>query len=205
MKKIIVLILSLALALSLSVCAFAAPTSFDPTLDIDTSEEGVIGVKMNDLPDGVSAELTIPCDGWNYATVKDEDGNVVPSTFANGTVTFEAEGGVYIITKSSAPSYPGYYNPIVSPEEKPVEKPTETKPVAKPVTPPAQETVTPVPEDTTPVVPDEPVTDEPVVDDTPAVDTEPTNSAGLWIGVGIVALAAIVVVLAVMVVRKKRK
>ena len=50
-----------------------------------------------------------------------------------------------------------------------------------------------------------PVTDEPVVDEAPAIVTEYTNSAGLWIGVGIVALAAIVAVLAVMVARKKRK
>jgi uncharacterized repeat protein (TIGR02543 family) len=50
-----------------------------------------------------------------------------------------------------------------------------------------------------------PVVDEPAVDDAPAVDEPQGGNAGLWIGVGIVALAAIVAVLAVMVARKKRK
>ena len=81
MKKIIVTILALAVALSLSVCAFATEP-FDPTLDIDISADGkTITVTMNNLPDGISAELIIPCDGWTGATVKDSTGKTVTSTF----------------------------------------------------------------------------------------------------------------------------
>lgn len=103
--------------------------------------------------------------------------------------------------------FSGYY-PIVMPEEDTTaeDKPAETKPAEKPaVTPPAED-VTPAPEDTAPVVPDEPVADDPVVD-APADDTAQNDNsgAGLWIGIGLVALAAIVVVLIVTAVRKKRK
>ena len=118
------------------------------------------------------------------------------------------------------PHYVGGYYPIVTPDETPADEPTDKpadkpadKPVDKPatttpVTPPAEEVVTPAPEDE-PVV-DKPVVDEPVVDDPamdePADDTEPSGgNIGLWIGIGIVALAAIVVVLAIMAARKKRK
>lgn len=102
MKKLIVTILALVVVLSLSVCAFAAPNSFDPTLDIATSADGTtITVTMNNLPDGVSAELTIPCEGWDGATVKDAGNNTVTSTFANEAVTFAAEGGTYTITKET--------------------------------------------------------------------------------------------------------
>lgn len=53
---------------------------------------------------------------------------------------------------------------------------------------------------------DEPVVDEPVVDEAPADDAESSGgNVGLWIGIGIVALAAIVVALAVMAARKKRR
>ena len=79
-------------------------------------------------------------------------------------------------------------------------------------TTPADDVVTPEPEKPAdkpavdePIV-DEPVVDEPVVDEAPADDAEPSGgNVGLWIGIGIVALAAIVVVLAVMAARKKRK
>lgn len=122
MKKTIVMILSLVMVLALSVCAFAAPTDFDPTLDIDTSADGkTITVTMNGLPDGVAAELTIPCDGWSSATVKDSSGKVVKSTFGKtdanpdpdveqmvNAVTFDAVGGTYTITKGVA-YYGGYY------------------------------------------------------------------------------------------------
>ncbi len=110
-------------------------------------------------------------------------------------------------TGGNTGGYPGYYYPIVTPEEEPAEKPAESEPVVAPTTtPPVEETVTPTPEDTKPEVkPDAPVVDDPVVDEAPAVDAEPSNNTGLWIGVGIVALAAIVVVLAVMAARKKRK
>ena len=76
--------------------------------------------------------------------------------------------------------------------------------IGSPVMPPSEETVTPAPEDTTPVVPDAPVVDDPV-EDVLAVEVEPSSNAGLWVGVGVVALAAIVVVLAIMAARKKRK
>lgn len=221
MKKIIITILSLALALSLSVCSFATQ-NFDPTLDIDTSADGkTITVTMNDLPDGVSAELIIPCDGWDGATVKDSSGKTVASTFGKvdtnpdpdvtqlvDAVTFDAVGGTYTITKVTTPAPGGYY-PAVTPDKETEEKPAETKPATptQPTTPPVvEDDVTPKPEDTTPAVPDEPpVIDDGAVDDAPAVDEPQGGNAGLWIGVGIVALAAIVVVLAVMVVRKKRK
>lgn len=103
MKKIIVLMFSLVLVVSLGVCASAtAPESFDPTLDIVTSSDGTtITVTMNDLPDNVAAELTIPCDGWDGATVKDAGNNEVTSTFANEAVTFAAVGGTYTITKET--------------------------------------------------------------------------------------------------------
>ena len=155
MKKIIVTLLSLVMVLTLSVCAFADNDSFDPTLKIETSDDGkTITVTMNELPDGVSAELTIPCDGWEWATVKDSSGKTVEATFGEvdtnpdpevkqivDAVTFDAVGGTYTITKSSAPS--GGYYPIVTPETTPVEKPTETKPTetTKPTTPPAEVTV----------------------------------------------------------------
>ena len=155
MKKIIVTLLSLVMVLTLSVCAFADNDSFDPTLKIETSDDGkTITVTMNELPDGVSAELTIPCDGWEWATVKDSSGKTVEATFGEvdtnpdpevkqivDAVTFDAVGGTYTITKSSAPS--GGYYPIVTPETTPVEKPTETKPTtpAQTTTPPAEVTV----------------------------------------------------------------
>ncbi len=218
MKKLIVTILALAVALSLSVCAFATNDSFDPTLDIEKSADGkTITVTMSELPDGISAELIIPCDGWSGATVKDSTGKTVTSTFGKvdtnpnpeveqlvDAVTFDAEGGTYTITKRSQSG--GYY-PVVTPDKTTEEKPAETKPVVTPTTTPSvEETVTPEPEDTTPeVVPDAPPVDEPAVDDAPAVDTEPAGNAGLWIGIGVVALAAIVAVLAIMVARKKRK
>jgi len=227
MKKLIVTILSLVVVFSLSVCAFATQ-SFDPTLDIEKSADGkTITVTMNDLPDGVSAELIIPCAGWDDATVKDSTGKTVVSTFGKvdnnpnpeveqlvDAVTFDAVGGTYTITKGSAPSggNPGGYYPVVTPDKDTTEeKPTESKPItpAQPTTPPVvEDNVTPEPEDTTPVVPDEPpVIDDGAVDEAPADDvTQPSGgNAGLWIGIGIVALAAIVVVLAIMAVRKKRK
>lgn len=223
MKKIFVTLFSLAMVLSLSVCAFAT-TTFDPTLDIDTSADGkTITVTMNGLPDGVAAELTIPCDGWSSATVKDSSGKVVKSTFGKtdinpdpdveklvNAVTFDSMGGTYTITKGSVPTggTSGGYYPVVTPDKDTEEKPTETKPVVTPTTTPSvDETVTPEPEDTTPeVVPDAPPVDDPVVDDAPADDAAPSSgNAGLWIGIGVVALAAIVAVLAVMAVRKKRK
>ena len=155
MKKIIVTLLSLVMVLTLSVCAFADNDSFDPTLKVETSDDGkTITVTMNELPDGVSAEMTIPCDGWEWATVKDSSGKTVEATFGEvdtnpdpevkqivDAVTFDAVGGTYTITKSSAPS--GGYYPIVTPETTPVEKPTETKPTetTKPTTPPAEVTV----------------------------------------------------------------
>ena len=156
MKKIIVTLLSLVMVLALSVCAFADNDSFDPTLKIETSDDGkTITVTMNELPDGVSAELTIPCADWEGATVKNADGREISSTFGKvdanpdstveelvNAVTFDAEGGTYTIT-TSTPSYPSGYYPIVTPETTPVEKPTETKPTtpAQPTTPPAEVTV----------------------------------------------------------------
>ena len=139
MKKIIVMILSLVMVLALSVCAFADNDSFDPTLKVETSDDGkTITVTMNQLPDGISAELIIPCAGWDWATVKDSSGKTVASTFDKkaDTVTFAAVGGTYVITKSSAPS--GGYYPVVTPDPTPEEKPTEP---AKPVAPPAEVTV----------------------------------------------------------------
>ena len=139
MKKIIVMILSLVMVLALSVCAFADNDSFDPTLKVETSDDGkTITVTMNELPDGISAELIIPCAGWDWATVKDSSGKTVASTFDKkaDTVTFAAVGGTYVITKSSAPS--GGYYPVVTPDPAPEEKPTEP---AKPVAPPAEVTV----------------------------------------------------------------
>ena len=146
MKKIIVTILSFVMVLALGVCAFATET-FDPTLDIEKSTDGkTITVTMNDLPDGVSAELIIPCDGWDGATVKDSAGKTVASTFGEvdtnpdpditnlvDTVTFDAVGGTYTITKATTPAPGGYY-PVVTPDKDTAEKPTETKP-ATPVTP----------------------------------------------------------------------
>ena len=158
MKKIIVTLLSLVMVLTLSVCAFADNDSFDPTLKVETSDDGkTITVTMNELPDGVSAEMTIPCDGWEWATVKDSSGKTVEATFGEvdtnpdpeveqlvDAVTFDAVGGTYTITKSSAPSggTPGGYYPIVTPTT-PVEKPADTKPTtpAQPTTPPAEVTV----------------------------------------------------------------
>ncbi len=114
----------------------------------------------------------------------------------------------YAIGYTETGSTPGGYYPVVTPTtpvEKPADaKPAESKPVDTPVAPPSGETVTPAPEDTTPVVPDAPVVDDPV-EDVPAVEVEPSSNAGLWVGVGVVALAAIVVVLAIMAARKKRK
>lgn len=222
MKKIIVMLLSLVMVLALSVCAFADNDSFDPTLKIETSDDGkTITVTMNELPDGVSAELTIPCADWEGATVKNADGREISSTFGKvdanpdstveelvNAVTFDAEGGTYTITKST-PSYPSYYYPIVMPEEEAVEKPAETKPAETPVTPPAkEEVVTPTPEETTPAVPDEPVVDDaPAVDETPVVDDAPqseaTNDIGLWIGVALVVLVIAIVIVAVAIKRKK--
>lgn len=169
-------------------------------------------------------------EGWNYAkaqtlkekpiinhydkTYKQLQGNkgAIEGTYKPYGIEFEVDSfSPFKLTwteETTTPSYPGYYNPIVSPEEKPVEKPTETKPVEKPVTPPVvEDDVTPAPEDNTPeVVPNEPpVIDDGAVDDAPAVDEPQGGNAGLWIGVGIVALAAIVAVLAIMAVRKKRK
>ena len=84
--------------------------------------------------------------------------------------------------------------------EMPAEKPATTTPEVE------EPAVTPEPEDTTPVVPDQPpVIDDGAVDEAPADDATESSNAGLWIGVGIVALAAIVVVLGIMVARKKRK
>lgn len=219
MKKILVTLLSLVMVLSLSVCAFASQ-SFDPTLKVEPSADGkTITVTMNALPDGVSAELIIPCDGWENATVKDSTGKTVASTFGEvdtnpdpevtqlvDAVTFDAKGGTYTITKSSAP--PGGYYPIVTPETTPVEKPTETKPTTstQTTTPPVEDDVTPAPEDTTPVVPDEPVVDDPTVDNTPADDvTQPDNgsSVGLWIGVVLAVLVAAIVVLMILIKRKR--
>ncbi len=116
--------------------------------------------------------------------------------------------------KDKVPSggYPGGYYPIVTPdtpEEKPEEtKPAETKPVEKPATPPVKDDVTPVPEDTTPdVTPSEPpVIDDGAVNETPSDDAVQDNSGvGLWIGVGLVALAAVVAVVIIMATRKKRR
>ena len=147
MKKIIVMILSLVMVLALSVCAFADNDSFDPTLKVEPSADGkTITVTMNDLPDGVEAELIIPCAGWDGATVKDSSGKTVEATFDKSadTVTFAAVGGTYTITKSNAPSggTPGGYYPVVTPTT-PSETPTETKPTTptQPTTPPAEVTV----------------------------------------------------------------
>lgn len=106
MKKLIVMVLSLALALSLCVCTFAVE-SFDPTLDISTSADGTtITVTMKDVPDGVLAELSVSCKGWDNAVVKDSSGKTVTSIFdaTMDTVTFAAEGGTYSITKNSTPT-----------------------------------------------------------------------------------------------------
>jgi len=127
MKKIFIIILALVLALSLGVTALAIEGSsgssvdtFDPALEITTSDDGkTITVKMNELPEGLSAELVIPCDGWSGAVVKDSSGSTVASTFGEvdvdpseeitqtvKAVTFEAVGGKYTITKVDASSTP---------------------------------------------------------------------------------------------------
>ena len=225
MKKIFATLLSLALVLSLSVCALATQ-SFDPTLKVESSADGkTITVTMNALPDGVSAELVIPCDGWEWATVKDSSGKTVEATFGEvdtnpdpeveqlvDAVTFDAVGGTYTITKSSAPSggTPGGYYPIVTPTtpvEKPEDtKPEDTKPVVTPTTP-VEDDVTPEPEDTTPVVPEAPTTDDaPAVDNTPADDAtqnDSGNSVGLWIGVALAVLVVAIIVVVILIKRKK--
>lgn len=125
MKKLFAIVLALVLALSLGVTAFATDGSsgssvdtFDPALNITTSADGkTITVEMNELPDGMAAELVIPCKDWAGAVVKDSSGNTITSTFGNvdvdpaedfevlvNAVTFEAVGGKYTITKAAAPS-----------------------------------------------------------------------------------------------------
>ncbi len=155
------------------------------------------------VPDGKTA--TVGSDGKITApagtTVTDKDGKENTLTIG-GTVT--ADGTV------KHNSY-GYYIPTTTPSDKPADNPAD-KPADKPatttpVTPPAEEVVTPAPEDKPAV--DEPVVDEPVVDDpavdVPADDTEQGGGAGLWIGIGIVALAGAVGVLGSMAVRKKKR
>lgn len=115
MKKIVTLILSFLLMLSLGICIFATD-SFDPTLDIVTSADGtMITVTMNNVPDGVLAELKITCKDWDNATVKDSSGKTMVSSFdtSDDTVSFAAVGGTYTITqKSTAPEKDHNYRPV---------------------------------------------------------------------------------------------
>lgn len=109
MKKLIVLLLSLVMVLALSVCVFAANDSFDPTLNIETPEEGIIVLTVKALPDGVSATLTIPCgEDWDGARVVkapetegDTETEIEDVTISDGAVTFTAVGaGCYTIIKT---------------------------------------------------------------------------------------------------------
>lgn len=120
MKKFFTIIFALLLTFSLSITALATEggnnssvDTFDPALKIATSADGkVITVTVNDLPEGLLAELVIPCDGWSGAVVKDSGGKTIASTFGEvdvdpdeettekvTAVTFEAVGGTYTITR----------------------------------------------------------------------------------------------------------
>ena len=108
MKKMFKTIIS-ALLIS-SLCAgtvFAA--EFDPSLNVDTSQNGKIVVSINEENNTVLAEkkptLTIPC---NYADAYVEfDGETIPSTLENEEIFFTVtSGGEYSIIAKESSSNP---------------------------------------------------------------------------------------------------
>ena len=90
--------------------------SFDPSVGYERTDTE-IKLTINEIPDGLAPTLTVYCDGWDNASVS-FDGRTLASSFAGGAVSFTAkEGGVYTITRASAPARPSVPSVPSAPEE----------------------------------------------------------------------------------------
>lgn len=79
--------------------------SFDPSVGYERTDTKIT-LTISDIPDGLAPTLTVYCDGWDNAAVSFE-GRALASSFADEAVSFTAcEGGVYTITRTSAPVRP---------------------------------------------------------------------------------------------------
>ncbi len=79
--------------------------SFDPSVGYERTDTKIT-LTIGDIPDGLAPTLTVYCDGWDNAAVSFE-GRTLASSFADEAVSFTAcEGGVYTITRTSAPVRP---------------------------------------------------------------------------------------------------
>lgn len=79
--------------------------SFDPSVGYERTDTKIT-LTISDIPDGLAPTLTVYCDGWDNAAVSFE-GRTLASSFADEAVSFTAcEGGVYTITRTSAPVRP---------------------------------------------------------------------------------------------------
>lgn len=99
--------------------ARAAPASdarsFDPSVGYERTDTKIT-LTIGDIPDGLAPTLTVYCDGWDNAAVSFE-GRALASSFADEAVSFTAcEGGVYTITRTSAPARPSVPSAPEEPE-----------------------------------------------------------------------------------------
>lgn len=89
--------------------------SFDPSVGYERTDTKIT-LTIGDIPDGLAPTLTVYCDGWDNAAVSFE-GRALASSFADEAVSFTAcEGGVYTITRTSAPARPSVPSAPEEPE-----------------------------------------------------------------------------------------
>ncbi len=89
--------------------------SFDPSVGYERTDTKIT-LTIGDIPDGLAPTLTVYCDGWDNAAVSFED-RALASSFADEAVSFTAcEGGVYTITRTSAPARPSVPSAPEEPE-----------------------------------------------------------------------------------------
>lgn len=89
--------------------------SFDPSVGYERTDTKIT-LTISDIPDGLAPTLTVYCDGWDNAAVSFE-GRALASSFADEAVSFTAcEGGVYTITRTSAPARPSVPSAPEEPE-----------------------------------------------------------------------------------------
>lgn len=89
--------------------------SFDPSVGYERTDTKTT-LTISDIPDGLAPTLTVYCDGWDNAAVSFE-GRALASSFADEAVSFTAcEGGVYTITRTSAPARPSVPSAPEEPE-----------------------------------------------------------------------------------------
>ena len=89
--------------------------SFDPSVGYERTDTKIT-LTISDIPDGLAPTLTVYCDGWDNAAVSFE-GRTLASSFADEAVSFTAcEGGVYTITRTSAPARPSVPSAPEEPE-----------------------------------------------------------------------------------------